>query len=40
VLTLVVNIIARWFVVRGARGHRRSPGAAAEAVAVGVGEAG
>jgi phosphate transport system permease protein len=39
VLTLIVNIIARWFVVRGARGRRRSGGAALEAAAA-VGEAG
>ena len=29
VLTLLVNIIARWFVVRGARGHRGTGGGAA-----------
>jgi phosphate ABC transporter permease protein PstC len=38
VLTLVVNIIARWFVLRGAHGRRRAGGAAVEAAAV-VGEA-
>jgi phosphate ABC transporter permease protein PstC len=40
VLTLVVNIIARWFVVGGARGRRRTSTAAVEAAAVAVGEAG
>ena len=40
VLTLIVNIIARWFVVRGARGRRRTGGAAVEAAAAAVGEVG
>ncbi|HJS96694.1 MAG TPA: phosphate ABC transporter permease subunit PstC [Solirubrobacteraceae bacterium] len=40
VLTLIVNIVARWFVVRGARGRRRTGGAAVEAAAAAVGEVG
>jgi phosphate ABC transporter permease protein PstC len=36
VLTLVVNIIARWFVVQGARGRRRTGAAAVEAAAAAV----
>jgi phosphate ABC transporter permease protein PstC len=40
VLTLIVNIIARWFVVRGGRGRRRTGGAAVEAGAAAVGEVG
>jgi phosphate ABC transporter permease protein PstC len=40
VLTLVVNIIARWFVVRGRRGRRRGAGAMVEAQAASVGEVG
>ncbi len=40
VLTLIVNIIARWFVVRGSRGRRRTGGAAVEAAAASVGEVG
>jgi phosphate ABC transporter permease protein PstC len=40
VLTLVVNIIARWFVVRGSRGQRRTGGAAVEAAAAAVGDVG
>ena len=40
VLTLVVNIVARWFVVRGARGRRGTGGAAVEAAAAAVGEVG
>jgi phosphate ABC transporter permease protein PstC len=39
VLTLIVNIIARWFVVRGARGRRRTGGAAVETAAAAAGEA-
>ncbi len=38
VLTLIVNIIARWFVVRGQRGRRPRPGATGMTVAP-VGEA-
>jgi len=40
VLTLVVNIVARWFVVRGHRGRRRGGGAMVEAQAASVGEVG
>jgi phosphate ABC transporter permease protein PstC len=40
VLTLIVNIIARWFVVRGARGRRRTGGVAVEAAAAAAGEVG
>ena len=40
VLTLVVNIIARWFVMRGARGRRRTGGVAVEAAAAAAGEVG
>jgi phosphate ABC transporter permease protein PstC len=35
VLTLVVNIVARWFVTRGTRGQRRAGGAVAVAVSGG-----
>jgi phosphate ABC transporter permease protein PstC len=38
VLTLVVNIFARWFVARGTRGERRAGGGATGVVAVGGGE--
>jgi phosphate ABC transporter permease protein PstC len=40
VLTLVVNIIARWFVVRGYRGRRRAADRMVEAQAASVGEVG
>jgi phosphate ABC transporter permease protein PstC len=40
VLTLVVNIIARWFVVRGHRGRRRGSDAMVEARAAAIGEVG
>ena len=40
VLTLVVNIVARWFVVSGHRGRRRGAGAMVEAQAASVGEVG
>ncbi|MBV9682352.1 MAG: phosphate ABC transporter permease subunit PstC, partial [Solirubrobacterales bacterium] len=40
VLTLIVNIVARWFVVSGHRGRRRGAGAMVEAQAASVGEVG
>jgi phosphate ABC transporter permease protein PstC len=40
VLTLVVNMVARWFVLRGVRGRRRTGGVAVEAAAAAAGRAG
>ncbi len=40
VLTLAINIVARWFVVRGHRGRRRGAGAMVEAQTASVGEVG
>ncbi len=39
VLTLLVNIVARWYVARGARG-RRGTGATGMTITAGGGEAG